>query len=198
MGLAGCATWSDALSWREPGTPDGAERFRAVARRWTRHATAIRRFVSVIDAQVLWKSWPVREAWVEEQVRERKLGATEAQQLMAREQAAFEEGYEFLVAVYCSEEDWNDLDDPDSVWTIELSNREADSVRPERIELVELPPAERWRYFPEIRRWSRTYSIRFPRWTREGRPLIPPGGTTVTLCFRSVLAQACVSWEIEV
>ncbi|GAB4258604.1 MAG: hypothetical protein Kow0092_06340 [Deferrisomatales bacterium] len=116
-----------------------------------------------------WATWwapELRRAYAEASVKAYRLDGEEAAALRRDQERAARTVREFHVALYTPQEDWNDLEAPDSLWKPFLELPDGERLEPVRI--VHLPKSDKASVeYPYVTRWTREYSLFFP--LAEGR-----------------------------
>ena len=107
-----------------------------------------------------------------------------------------EEQVIIYLAFYASQLAHRDLAASYGIWDVRLVRGEA-SATPVSIEQTRYSPAVK-AVFPHADRFDEIYILRFPMTDRDnGEPFLSPGGAPLELHVESALAQARVSWMLE-
>jgi hypothetical protein len=175
--------------------PDDYER---VLGAWTRHEkTVIVYQGTVIEMWAAYKSWELRQAYIERYAKVYSLSEAERTALYNSQRDAARQTYEFHVAVQMTNYKWNDLDKDTSAWRVSLIDGTGAEIAPRRIELLRLPELYESQFFPNRTEFSMTYLIRFNRADAETAGFMGPSTGRITLRIASPLAKAEGVWEAK-
>lgn len=158
----------------------------AEVKNWTRSAKLYRQFDTNLIIDTIYNSQMLRKKWVE-RVGEVSRMSGERKKRLHEDQSRENSTYaQFFVAVYTPYDDWNNLADPDSKWSVFLSS-DAEPIRPvsiEKVSLDSLPWSANLPFEPNFRTF---YLISF---LRE-----KAGFGAKRLVISSLLGEVKFSWE---
>ncbi|MGK7345954.1 MAG: hypothetical protein ACNS63_09125 [Candidatus Nitrospinota bacterium M3_3B_026] len=158
---------------------------RAVAS-MTRTARLYRELDTILIADVTLLDMGLRRAWVDQAAEAGRLGPSEKAALLEKEREENGASAQFLVALYTSEDEWNDLEKEGSRWSLFL---EADGglARPESIRKVKLEELKLRDNLPFETAFRSFYIVSFPREAAGGPPY--------TLGMSSLLGEVKLRWR---
>ena len=118
-------------------------------------------------------------------------------QLRLKEKLAeISKNHEFFVALYGSNQKYNDLTRTDSAWIVRLIDSTGNETAPSQIERIKKPNTLQRRYYPYNTVWRRSFRIRFPRKNRKKQSTISPDAKWVGLRFAGAMGNTDLIWEI--
>lgn len=163
---------------------------------FSRSTKIYKEFTTVLDANIVFFDWKLRQAFIDEYTSSHALSAEERDKLMAREKTAHENKIEFIAAIFTSESDWNDLNKKNSIWKIYLENDKGERLTPSNVSIKKLSPAETWRFYPKITPWNIVYNINFENKSSSVITFIK-NSRTIKLTITSILAKGEFLWEVS-
>lgn len=105
------------------------------------------------------------------------------------------ESYErFFVALFTPEEEGNDLERPDTLWSLHLVRADERDFLPVYVRKSSLQSEEVKRFFPYAESWYRCYEVAFPRAEEEAKPLLPDS-PRIRLVLSGVQGRAVLVWQ---
>lgn len=117
----------------------------------------------IVAHSTFWNS-KLREAYVRERSGRFRYGEEEARTLAVEELQENETFIVFVISVSTREFEWNDLDRPDSMWRIQLTDEAGQiSHKPESIKVVSQKDEVSRYFYKHMDSFSRTYRVRFAR-----------------------------------
>jgi hypothetical protein len=181
-----------------------ASDYPSVVQRWTRES----QFYSGPDIRVFatstYLSWEWREAKVALLTKQEGLSATDAEALLAKERAEFDQWHVFFVKFYTAPARLNDLNRPNSQWRVQLSDDRGGLLTAQTADIKRLSDGTRYldaatrKLFPYLDEFSLFYVVRFPKKLPSGETLAPaPGGGRLTLQFVSSLRHTDLVWMAQ-
>lgn len=164
---------------------------------WTREARIHRGLEVELILSATFKSKPFRRAYAHEYAAAYKLNAEEKKDFIEDHVAAADMGYEFLLAAFVPQEDWDDFDDSDSMWRLRMVTAGEERIRPTEIRRIKEKDALLSHFFPYITPWKSVYIVRFPpdALENQGRPSEKPG--PVILEIAGVRGSTRMEWRLE-
>lgn len=187
--LPACGTRISALYEKVIGAPDYPSVTESMTRTREVHDGIDTRFI--ISATWLSPEW-IR-AFSEEYARIYYLDAERKDQVVSRWRQESEQSVRFFVALFTPDERTNDLDKPNTLWSLRLVGADEKDYPPAAVRRSELRPEEVARFFPYARTWYRTYEVAFPR--EAGAAPAKPGSPRLKLVLSGVEGRAVMSWE---
>lgn len=190
--ISGCAGASRPLSLQPAADLDEAS-YKDVLKRWTKKDEVFDGLFSVMYANATFHSPELRKAFLLRFPESYGRGSDEARRLTLADPEA-ESHWEFFLSASTSNQRWNDLARPDSIWRVTLR---ADGG-PEVDAIVRLIPlnANLRVFYPYLTPFATGYGLKFPLVTPEGTPTIGPETKTVVLRVSSALGAAEMVWQL--
>jgi hypothetical protein len=188
-----CASTPEPLSL-QPTKEVQAEDYEEVLGRWTRKDEVYDGLDSKLFVFVTFHSPEFRRAFLLRHTDVYGKGSEEASRLMLTSPEA-EENLEFFFSASTASPQWNDFNQPDSIWRITLEGEDGERVDG-KIEKLKTTANLRVIY-PYISDYARTYAVRFPRMTPMGQAVISAGTRRFTLRISSALGEAKLVWALK-
>jgi hypothetical protein len=186
----GCA----ALGRQAESLP--GESYEDILERWTRSDREYDRLETRLYVSATYKSWPFRQAYVAEYARIFLLPDREREALLARETASFEQFHDFVLSAYTPYRQSGDFLTRTGIWKLYLEGPNGVQVPTSRVDRVAEPPQVLSAFYPYVNRWSRTFLVRFPRQTADGREVLPnPEREPFRLLITSTVARTALAWR---
>jgi len=190
IALAGCGQRSVALYEKVLGS--------ASYERVTQAATRTREVRDGLDTRFILSATWLSENWVkafaEECSNSYYLDSARRERVIAEWREESAQYVRLFVALYVPDEKANDLEKPDSIWSLRLVRSDEKDFRPIYIRRSSLRPEEVSRFFPYSGTWYRTYEVAFPK--EAEKPETPPteGQPRLKLVLAGVLGRAVLVW----
>ncbi|MCL5966731.1 MAG: hypothetical protein M1550_05955 [Deltaproteobacteria bacterium] len=187
--LPACGTRISALYEKVLGSPDYS--------RVTESMTRTREVRDGIDTRFIISATWLSPAWVrafsEEYARIYYLDAERSEQVVSRWRQESDQYVRFFVALFMPDERANDLDKPDTLWSLRLVGADEKDYQPVSIRRSGLRPEEIAHFFPYARTWFRAYEVAFPK---EAVAAVPkPGSPRLKLVLSGVQGRAVLAWD---
>jgi hypothetical protein len=160
--LAGCR-----LRLPPPGPSEGRD-WTEARLRWSRSAKLYDRFEAHAFVAVAYQAPALRQARLEQVADWRSMTTVERKALAEAEAAEASRWEEFLVSLYTSDPQDNDLDLGHSIWRLALVVDGEGEALPAEVKSVRTD-AELRELYPFIGDFDAVYRVRYPRW--KGEPL---------------------------
>jgi hypothetical protein len=189
-----CATSDAPLRLEPPALDLEAEDYASVLERWTRSEEIFDGLFSVMYAHATLHSPELRRAFIEAFPDAYGRGSEEARRLTLADPDA-EAHWEVFLSVSTSDQKWNDLARPDSIWRVTLQTDDGPEVDA-KVREVDLNANLRT-FYPHVTPFASGYGLEFPLTTLEGEPLIGPSTREIVLRISSALGEARMTWELE-
>lgn len=100
----------------------------------------------------------------------------------------------FFVALFTPDEEGNDLERKETLWSLHLVRADEQESQPAYIRSTSLQPEEVKRFFPYAETWYRCYEVAFPKEREEPKPLLP-GSPRLRLVLSGVQGRAVLVWK---
>lgn len=100
----------------------------------------------------------------------------------------------FFVALFTPDEEGNDLERKETLWSLHLVRADEREFRPAYVLKSSLQPEEVKRFFPYAKTWYRCYEVAFPKEEGESKPLLP-GSPRLRLVLSGVQGRAVLVWQ---
>jgi hypothetical protein len=187
----GCGPRSVSLYEKVMGSPSYG--------RVTQAATRTREVHDGLDTRFILSATWLSDAWItafaEEYSNIYYLDASRRERVISEWREESERYVRFFVALYVPDEKGNDLEKPDSIWSLRLVRSDERDFKPVYIRKSSLRPEEISRFFPYSGTWYRAYEVAFPK--EAENPESPPkaGEPRLKLVLAGVLGRAVLSWQ---
>lgn len=147
-------------------------------------------------AAATFQAWPFREARVHRLALFQVQPAPVEQRHLLEERSEFESFHEFFFGAHVNNYRYDDFDRPNTIWRIALVSGAVETT-PVSVQRLGRSNLDMRAIYPYMDDFWVAYRIRFPRTTREGQPVIPPGTSRVMLRLASTLGKAEMSFPAE-
>ena len=190
--LSGCAHHAPALSL-QPRTAMTENDYERVLKDWTREDRLYDGLESKLFVHATFHSPEFRKCFLLRHPDVYGRGSETARRL-ALTLPDGDEDIEFFFSAFTTDIKWNDFDQDDSIWRVELKSNHSESVDGEvtRVKTT----ANLRAIYPFISDFSRTYVVRFPRTDASGKPVLSSSSEEIELHFRSALGGAKLMWKL--
>ncbi len=101
----------------------------------------------------------------------------------------------FFVALFTPDEEGNDLEGGDTLWSLHLVRADEREFRPVYVRKSSLQPDEVKRFFPYAESWYRCYEVAFPKEEGEEPKALLPGSPRIRLVLSGVRGRAVLVWQ---
>jgi hypothetical protein len=165
----------------------------------TEAATRNREVNDGLDTRFLLSATWLSESWVsafaEEYSNIYYLDPARRERVVSSWRGESEKYVRFFVALYVPGEKGNDLEKPETLWSLRLVRADEKDFEPVYIRKSSLRPEEISRFFPYSGTWYRAYEVAFPR--EAGAPAISPrpGSPRLKLVLSGVEGRAVLVWQ---
>jgi hypothetical protein len=165
------------------------EKYLALLDHYTGKAEIYSGFDTQLFAGVTYQTWEFREARVKRLALFRSMTPDEIASLLTRERAEYEKYNVFVLGTWTVDSRFDDFDKRDSVWRIALV-LDGEEVLPVDVVRVSRVTQDVRAIYPYMGNFWVQYRARFPRYRKDGSPLIRPGTRRVKLVLASSLGKA--------
>jgi len=100
----------------------------------------------------------------------------------------------FFVALFTPNEEGNDLERSDTLWSLHLVRADEREYHPVYVRQSSLQSEEVKRFFPYAETWYRCYEVAFPKEEGESKALLP-GSPRLRLVLSGVRGRAVLVWQ---
>lgn len=198
LALGACRTGNPPRIGERPARlSDQAERAYAdVFERYSDQGEIYDQFDTRLFAGATHQTWPFREARVNRVAEFQALPPEVKAQRLAEERARFDAAHELILGVHVNNHQFDDFDRPNSIWRMVLVTQTGEfaPARVERIGRADLAMRALYPYLDDF--WT-AYRVYFPKVTRTGTVVIPPGQNEVTLRLASTLGRVDLEFAAE-
>lgn len=188
---AGCGPRSVALYEKVAGSPAYV--------RVTEDATRTREVHDGLDTRFIitatWLSGPWLKAFSEEYSRIYYIDSARGDRMVAQWRTESERYVRFFVALWVPEEKENDLDKPESLWSLRLVRADEKDFGPVYVRRTSLRPEEMARFFPYSGTWYRGYEVAFPKEAEPAAEDAKSDGPRLKLVLAGVQGRAVLAWR---
>jgi len=196
MFLVSCIVFTGCASEQKEIKP--AAGYFELLNEMTKHKKVIDNLDSKLFVYATYKSWPLREAYVEEYARRYQMDDNQKEKLKEKEMGLDEKFNEFFIAVYTPDEKWNDFDRPLSIWKIYMEDEKGERLSPIEIKKVDADSPLVREFYPYLDLWSSTYIVKFPKYIITGEEPFPGKDTNYfRLKITGVVGNAVLEWQLE-
>src|SRR5512134_384669 len=101
----------------------------------------------------------------------------------------------FFVALYVPDERGNDLEKPETLWSVRLVRADEKDYAPVYVRKASMRPEEISRFFPYSGTWYRAYEVAFPKEAGEAVAEALPGTPRLKMVLAGVQGRAVLAWE---
>lgn len=165
---------------------------------WTKSQKVIDNLDSKLFIYATYKSWPLREAYVDEYAKRYQMDDAQKQKIRNEEKDLDERLNEFFIAVYTPDERWNDFNTSESIWKIYLEDEKKGRVAPIKIVKVDVKSPLIREFYPYLDLWSSGYIIKFPKYMIGGKEPFPGKDTNYfKLIVTGVVGSAELKWQMK-
>ncbi len=190
---AGCASAPEPQVSMSSRTEFAPEDYPRLLNRWSRSDEVFDGLFSVLFAHATFHSPEFRRAFLIRHPQVYGRGSEEAGRLTLTSPKA-EEHLEFFMSASTSNQRWNDLDQEDSIWRVTLQSDELVPVQG-KVRMIKTTANVRV-FYPYITPYASTYGLTFPLTNPDGKPLIGPDTSKLTLRISSALGEAELVWRL--
>ncbi len=188
LAAAACGTRVSSLYEKVPGSPDYG--------RVTEEYPRPKEVHDGLDTRLILSATWLSPAWVrafaEEYANIYYLDARRRDSVIGHWKTESELHTRFFVALFTPDEKSNDLEKPETLWTLHLVRSDEKEFPPVYVRKADLRPEEISRFFPYSGTWYRAYEVAFPN-EAAGNPVIP-GGPRMKLVLTGVQGRAVLAW----
>jgi hypothetical protein len=137
--------------------------FTETVKRWTRNGKIYSDLDTIMLVDALYQDWSVRQEFIAELSRQNYFTDEKEQELYQEMKSKHDEVVEFMVAVYTSDPNWNDLEKKDSIWGVFLQTQDGVRIPSSSIKKIQQRSIPLKRFYPFITPWRTVYQVEFPR-----------------------------------
>jgi hypothetical protein len=186
----GCGPRAVSLYERVMGSPSYS--------RVTESATRTREVHDGLDTRFILSATWLSPRWItafaEEYSNIYYLDEARRDQVISRWRGESEKYVRFFVALYVPEEKGNDLEKPETLWSLRLVRADEKDFEPVYVRKSSLRPEEIARFFPYSGTWYRAYEVAFPLEAAEVPGAPRAGAARLKLVLAGVMGRAVLSW----
>lgn len=190
LATAGCGTRAGTLYEKVMGSPGYAGTTERHTRTKEVHDGLDTRFI--LSATWLSPEW-VR-AFSEEFANIYYLDTARKEKVIAQWKSESENHVRFFVALFTPDERGNDLEKPETLWSLRLVRADEKDFEPVYVRKSGLRSEEISRFFPYSGTWYRAYEVAFPKEAAGGAPA-KFGSSRLKLVLSGVQGRAVLAWE---
>jgi len=188
---AGCGPRSVALYEKVVGSPSYGRVMESLTRTREVHDGLDTRFI--LSATWLSDAW-VR-AFSEEYSSIYYLDFARQKRVIGKWRGESEQYVRFFVALWVPDEKGNDLEEPDSLWSLRLVRSDEADFAPVYVKKCSLRPEEISRFFPYSGTWYRAYEVAFPKEAETSPEPRKAGVPRLKLVLAGVQGRAVLAWD---
>ncbi len=191
VSAAGCGTRSSSLYEKVEGSPSYGWVMEQATRTREVHDGLDTRFV----LSATWLSEPWLRAFSEEYSSVYYLDSARKERVIARWRGESERYVRFFVALWVPDERGNDLEKPESTWSLRLVRSDEKDFEPVYVRKASLRPEEISRFFPYSGTWYRAYEVAFPKEAEPATGPVKAGNPRLKLVLSGVQGRAVLAWR---
>jgi len=188
---AGCGQRSVTLYEKVMGSPSYGRVLEAATR--TREVTDGLETRFILSATWLSPAWV--NAFVEEYSNIYYLDPRRREATIALWRGESQNYVRFFVALYVPDERGNDLEKPETLWSLRLVRSDEHDFAPVYVRKASMRPEEVSRFFPYSGTWYRAYEVAFPKEAGEAPEPPTAGQPRFKLVLSGVQGRAVLAWE---
>jgi len=188
--FSACGTRVGTLYEKVLGSPTYARTTEAYTRTKEVHDGLDTRFIF----SATWLSSEWIQAFSEEYANIYYLDAERKEKVIAQWKGESGKHVRFFVALFTPDERGNDLEKPETIWSLRLVRADEKDFEPVYLRKSGLRTEEISRFFPYSGTWYRAYEVAFPKEGLEG-PAPKPGAPRLKLVLSGVQGRAVLSWQ---
>ncbi len=189
--LAACGTRVSTLYEKVIGSPSYG--------RVTEEHTRTREVHDGLETRMIvsatWLSGPWVRAFSEEYANIQYLGAARKDEVVAAFRGESDRYVRFFLALFTPDERSNDLEKPETLWTVHLVGPDEKDYSPVYVRKSGLRTEEISRFFPYSGTWYRAYEIAFPKEAGGTGEAAAPGAARMKLVLTGVQGRAVLVWN---
>ncbi len=181
--ISGCATDKAGSKYQIFSDPLDKE-----VATWNRNMKLYHQFDTKIIVDAIYNGKRLRNAWVKRMSETSNLSDGEIKRLSEKQNSDNRRYAQFFVALYTPYEDWNNLADPDSKWSVFLQS-DTGPVRPESITKIDSESLPWSSNLPFDLNFRTIYRVNFPR--------DKSGFGAQKLYISSLLGEVKLTWNAD-
>jgi hypothetical protein len=163
---------------------------------WTRSGSIYNQLDTELLITATYHSQSFRRAYVAAYARAYHLNDNQKEDLWHEQLSQAQEFYEFLVAAYVPESDWNDFASPRSSWRLLLEVDHGEQVAPLEIRRIRKVTQLISSFYPYVQPWEMVYKVKFAARGLAKAPFPEPGDETLTLVVSNPRGTARLIWQL--
>ncbi len=171
--------------------------YRKAVEHWMENAEINNGLIQLANANCVYRGWEVQQAYLRTVQTHLDPPEETFDRITQREMNRWRNGNEFLLGLYCYEEEWNTISGPDSKWNIRLVSEDGRTAYPSYIEKVDLPSEESEVYLNVLTSWRDVYRLIFPLADESGKTYIGPDTEFFEIHCNSMLGEMILRWDLE-
>jgi hypothetical protein len=196
LGTAACTP--PAVTLAEGPREYVATDYENVLKRWTREESLIiyTELERALTVTATFESWDFRWAYVIKYAQDYRLTIPQRQRLLSERLNESRKHHQFFIALYGSNQKFNDLEKADSAWIVRLIDATGNETAPSQIERIKKPNVLERRYYPYNSVWRKAFRIRFPA-SSGGRNTISTDAEWIGLRFAGAWGNTDLIWQLN-
>jgi hypothetical protein len=200
--IGNCSSVSRVVKSADPFYTAG---YKEVLQTWTREARIHRGLEVELIVSATYKSENFRRAYADEYAEAYQLTPEAKKQFVEDQLESAAHGYEFVMASYVPQEEWDDFHRANSMWKIYLVNDLDERVVPVEVRQLkrqgktQRQGAIKSHFFPYDTPWKSLYTVTFPQdIPSTNRPVISGDTKHIKLVIASVVGTAEMEWDFGI
>ncbi len=189
--VSGCGPRSTALYEKVMGSPS----YQQVTASNTRTREVRDGLQTRFILSATWLSAPWIASFSEEYSNIYYLDAARREQVISHWRGESESYVRFFVALFVPEETGNDLEKPETLWSLRLVRGDEKDFKPVYLRKTSLRPEETSRFFPYAGTWYRAYEVAFPKEALDNVVTLRAGTPRLKLVLSGVQGRAVLAWD---
>ena len=173
--------------------------YSTVLKRWTRSDDLLLfgELERALTVTSTYQSHDFRWAYTIRYAQDYRLTVPQRQRMLQRSLNAATETHEFFVALYGSEQKYNDIYQPNSAWIVRLIDSVGNEWAPTEVEAIAKPSLIDRRYYPYNTVWRKAFRVRFNAKSNDGRQTIAPTAQWFGLRFAGPWGNTDLLWHVK-
>jgi hypothetical protein len=197
--MTGCPPASvGPVNLAKPTRAYRAKDYRRELDRWTRYGSHLRQLDTTLRLYATWRGPRYDAAYIAKRAKLFDLPKRDIDTLRTKREASRAKELTFVLVAATHDISWNDFDRRPSHWRLSLTNDRGEQVAPSSIKQHRRATATDLAFFPHLRKlFYMRYTVRFPRSTPGGKPLVDAATRLLTLRASGALGKVALVWKLR-
>lgn len=175
-----------------------AEDYQRELDHWTRYGSYLRQLDTTLRLYATWRGPRYDAAHIAKRAKMFGLPPRDVEALRRQREASRAKELTFVLVAATHDIGWNDFDRRQSHWRLSLRNDRGEQVAPSTIKQHRRVTATHLAFYPHLRKlFHLRYTVRFPRATPDGKPLVDASTKSLTLRASGALGKVELTWKLR-